>query len=123
MPSLTNRIALITGSVSGIGRGIAELFASIGAKVVVHGPDAEVASAAGDLADPAVCRQIVRSAVEEYGGLDILVNNAASTARASLEDSTLEFWDQMMAVNLRAPFLCLQEAVRVMKARGGGSIV
>jgi NAD(P)-dependent dehydrogenase (short-subunit alcohol dehydrogenase family) len=138
MASLTNRIALVTGSVSGIGRGIAELFASIGAKVVVHGPDAEVArakaeelraagheaaSAAGDLADPAVCRQIVRSAVEEYGGLDILVNNAASTARASLEDSTLEFWDQMMAVNLRAPFLCLQEAVKVMKAGGGGSIV
>jgi NAD(P)-dependent dehydrogenase (short-subunit alcohol dehydrogenase family) len=138
MASLANKIALVTGSVSGIGQGIADLFASIGAKVVVHGPDvaaargkAEALQAAGydaafvsgDLADPAVCRHLVRSAIERYGGLDVLVNNAASTARGSLEDSTLEFWDMMMAVNLRAPFLCLQEAVKTMKTRGGGSIV
>jgi NAD(P)-dependent dehydrogenase (short-subunit alcohol dehydrogenase family) len=138
MASLTNKIALVTGSVSGIGRGIAELFASIGAKVVVHGPEdagarekAEQLQAAGhdaafvsgDLADPAVCRRLVHFTVERYGGLDVLVNNAGSTARSSLEDSTLEFWDLMMAVNLRAPFLCLQEAVKTMKTRGGGSIL
>jgi NAD(P)-dependent dehydrogenase (short-subunit alcohol dehydrogenase family) len=138
MASLTDKIALVTGSVSGIGRGIADLFASIGAKVVVHGPDQEVARAkaeqlqadgheaafvAGDLADPAVCRRVVQFAVERYGGVDVLVNNAASTARGSLEESTLEFWDRMMAVNLRAPFLCLQEAVKSMKTRGGGSII
>jgi len=138
MASLTDKIALVTGSVSGIGRGIADLFASIGAKVVVHGPDEEVARAkaeqlqadgheaafvAGDLADPAVCRRVVQFAVERYGGVDVLVNNAASTARGSLEESTLEFWDRMMAVNLRAPFLCLQEAVKSMKTRGGGSII
>jgi NAD(P)-dependent dehydrogenase (short-subunit alcohol dehydrogenase family) len=138
MASLTNKIVLVTGSVSGIGRGIAELFASIGATVVVHGPEVaaarakaeqlqaaghEAAFVSGDLVDPAVCRQIVQSAVERYGGLDVLVNNAASTARSSLEESTLEFWDLMMAVNLRAPFLCLQEAVKSMKTRGGGSIV
>jgi NAD(P)-dependent dehydrogenase (short-subunit alcohol dehydrogenase family) len=138
MPSLTDKIVLVTGSVSGIGRGIADLFASIGAKVVVHGPDVETARAkaeqlqaaghdaafaSGDLGDPTVCRQIVQFAIERYGGLDVLVNNAASTARSSLEESTLEFWDRMMAVNLRAPFLCLQEAVKSMKTRGGGSIV
>ena len=72
---------------------------------------------------PQACREVVRTVIDRHGGIDILVNNAASTARGSLEDATLEFWDTMMAVNLRAPFLCLQEAVRSMKTRGGGSIV
>jgi NAD(P)-dependent dehydrogenase (short-subunit alcohol dehydrogenase family) len=138
MASLANKIALVTGSVSGIGRGIADLFASIGAKVVVHGPDEadarrtaeelraaghDAAFVSGDLGDPAVCRHAVQFTVERYGAIDVLVNNAASTARSSLEESTLEFWDRMMAVNLRAPFLCLQEAVKVMKTCGGGSIL
>ena len=138
MPSLHDKIALVTGSTSGIGRGIADHFASLGASVVIHGPvesDAQVIAeqlraagrdadaVAGDLRDAETCRQIVRWVVERHGGVDILVNNAASTARGSLEDATVEFWDLIMAVNLRAPFICLQEAVRSMKAQGGGSIV
>lgn len=138
MTSLHGKIALITGSTSGIGRGIATHFASLGARVVVHGPDRassntaaeelraagrEVDAVAGDLSSVAACREVVRSVVERHGGIDILVNNAATTARGSLEDATVEFWDSVMAVNLRAPFICLQEAVRSMKARGGGSIV
>jgi NAD(P)-dependent dehydrogenase (short-subunit alcohol dehydrogenase family) len=138
MTSLQDKIALITGSTSGIGRGIAAHFASLGARVVVHGPDAassnaaadvlraagrEVHAVAGDLTSVAACREVVRSVVEHHGGIDILVNNAATTARGSLEDATVEFWDTLMAVNLRAPFICLQEAVRSMKSRGGGSIV
>ena len=51
------------------------------------------------------------------------MNNAADTSRGSLEDAPVELWDAIMQVNLRAPFLCLQEAVRSMKARGGGSVV
>jgi NAD(P)-dependent dehydrogenase (short-subunit alcohol dehydrogenase family) len=138
MASLLDRVALVTGSTSGVGRGIADHFASLGARIVIHGPDEaeaagvagqlrsagyDAASVAGDLADPDACRRIVQFAVQRYGGVDVLVNNAASTARASLADSTLEFWDRMMAVNLRAPFLCLQEAIKSMKTRGGGSIV
>ena len=138
MTSLHGKIALITGSTSGIGRGIAAHFASLGARVVVHGPDAassnaaaeelraagrEVDAVAGDLANVAACREVVRSVVERQGGIDVLVNNAATVARGSLEDATVEFWDTVMAVNLRAPFICLQEAVRSMKSRGGGSIV
>jgi NAD(P)-dependent dehydrogenase (short-subunit alcohol dehydrogenase family) len=138
MSSLTGKIALVTGSTSGIGRGIAAHFAALGALVVVHGPEPADAAAgadalrsaghhadsvAGDLTSVAACREIVRSVVERHGGVDILVNNAGNTARASLEEATVEFWDAMMAINLRAPFLCIQEAVRSMKTRGGGSIV
>ena len=138
MPSLEQKVAVITGSSSGIGRGIAEHFAALGATVVVHGRDEarareiagrlqkeghEAAAVAADLADPEACRRVVRFAVERYGRVDVLVNNAASTARGYLEDAPLELWDHTMAVNLRAPFLCLQEAVASMKTRGGGSII
>jgi len=137
MASLKGKIALVTGSTSGIGKGIAAHFLSIGASVVVHGPDlagaksvadamlsgGDVDAVAGDLRNVDACRQIVRDVVSRRGGIDILINNAATTARASIEDATVEQWDTIMSVNLRAPFLLMQEAVRSMKTRGGGSIV
>lgn len=136
--TLQDKIALVTGSTSGIGCGIAEHFAGLGARVVVHGRRAdqahvvvdrlrraghEAACVTGDLAEVESCRRIVQFTIERYGGIDILVNNAASVARGYLEDAPVELWDAVMHVNLRAPFLCLQEAVRSMKTRGGGSIL
>ena len=135
---LTDKIALVTGSTSGIGRGIVDHFASLGARVVIHGRDEahareiaeqlrrdghQAAAVAGDVADVDACRRVVRVTIEQFGGIDILVNNAANTSRGYLEDTPVELWDTIMHVNLRAPFLCLQEAVKSMKARGGGSIV
>src|SRR4051812_8542138 len=137
MASLKGKIALVTGSTSGIGKGIASHFLSLGASVIVHGPDlagaksaadamrsgGDVDAVGGDLRNVEACREIVRDVVARRGGIDILVNNAATTARASLEDATVEQWETIITVNLRAPFLLIQEAVRSMKTRGGGSIV
>jgi NAD(P)-dependent dehydrogenase (short-subunit alcohol dehydrogenase family) len=138
MPSLADRVALVTGSTSGIGRGIADLFAALGARVLVHGLEVdageriaagirarggEAAFAGGDVADEAVCRGLVRTAVDRFGGLDILVNNAGIYTRASIATATVAFWDRMMAINLRAPFILTQAAIEPMRARGGGSIV
>ena len=136
--SLAGKIALVTGSTSGIGLGIAESLASLGAQVVIHGRNQDqartvverlrraghdAAEVVGDLADVETCRRAVRFTIERFGGIDVLVNNAANTSRGYLEDVSVELWDTIMDVNLRAPFLCLQEAVKSMKSRGGGSIV
>ncbi len=134
-------MAVVTGSTSGIGEGIAHAFAHEGASVVIHGrnrdsgrrviedivrrevPRERLSFFGADLADEAQCRALVRHAVERFGGLDVLVNNAADYTRGDIETTTVELWDLHMALNLRAPFILTQEAVRVMRERGGGSIV
>jgi len=138
MASLKDTVALVTGATSGIGRGIADHFASLGALVAIHGRDQALGTevvenlrasghdamfVSGDLSDVQACRRVVQTAIEWQGGVDVLVNNAAMTSRGYLENASVELWDDIMAVNLRAPFVCLQEAVKSMKTRGGGSIV
>ena len=142
MRTLTGKIAVVTGATSGIGRGIAEHFAALGANVVVHGRERsgeegdgqetvrrvraagrEAEYVDGDLTKEDVCRGVIRFAVERFGGLDILVNNAGDTSRGDLEHIAVERWDTIIAVNLRAPFILLQESIAPMRARGGGSII
>jgi len=135
---LANKVSVVTGSTSGIGRGIAEHFAGLGSNIVVHGRDRadgvetvrrvkavgrDAEYFDGDLTDEEVCRALIRFAVKRFGGLDILVNNAADTGRGDLEHIAVARWDTIMAVNLRAPFILLQESIAPMRARGGGSVI
>jgi NAD(P)-dependent dehydrogenase (short-subunit alcohol dehydrogenase family) len=135
---LKGKVALVTGSTSGIGRGIAVRLASLGARVMVHGRDAEaarvtldaIAGAGGegewhraDLADANACRDLVAATIARFGALDVLVNNAALTTRGDIEHAPLDVIDSLLAVNLRAPMLLIQAAIPHMRARGGGSIV
>ena len=77
-----------------------------------------------ELASAAACQEIIQRADAAFGRLDGLVNAAACTERGTLEDTTAEHWDKIMAINLRAPFLLIQGAVRIMQREGtGGSIV
>ena len=138
MSTLEGRIAVVTGATSGIGRGIAEHFAGLGADLVIHGRDradgletvARVRAAGreaeyfdGDLTDEGVCRGLIGFAVERFGGLDVLVNNAGDVGRGDVEHIPVARWDTIMAVNLRAPFILLQASIAPMRARGGGSII
>ena len=136
--TLGGKVSVVTGSTSGIGRGIAEHFALLGSNIVVHGLDRadgletirRVKAAGGDaeyfdgdLANEDVCRGLIRFAVDRFGGLDILVNNAADTGRGDLEHIAVARWDAIMAVNLRAPFILLRESIAHLRARGGGSVI
>ena len=138
MSTLAGKVALVTGSTSGIGRGIAEHFAGLGADLVVHGLNRDdgletvrrVRAAGrdgeyfeGDLRDEQVCRALVHYAVERFGGLDVLVNNAGDVGRGDIEHIPVERWDGIMAVNVRAPFILMQTAIAPMRSRGGGSII
>jgi NAD(P)-dependent dehydrogenase (short-subunit alcohol dehydrogenase family) len=135
---LDDKVAVITGATTGIGRGIAEYFASLGANIVVHGRERsdgletvrrvkaagrEAEYFDGDLTRDEVCRGLIQFAADRFGGIDILVNNAADTGRGDLEHIPLARFDTIMAVNVRAPFILLQASIPHMRARGGGSVV
>src|SRR5260370_34671601 len=75
----------------------------------------------GDLTSETVCRGLIRFCVDRFGGLDILVNNAADTGRGDLEHIAVSRWDLIMAVEPRAPFILMQESIRHIRVRGGGA--
>lgn len=138
--SLAGQVVVVTGSTQGIGAGIALKLAEHGAQILVQGRDSQraggekiveaIAAAGsqallvtGDLMEESHCRSIVRSAVSRFGRIDILVNNAGVVHRGTIENTSTELWDEIFAVNLRAPFLLCQEAVRHMKDRESGCII
>lgn len=135
---LTGKTALITGGGTGIGRATAVLLAGEGASVVVTSRRGEVLEETVDTirgkgGEAALCRADVSSAddakrmvgacLDEFGGLDIVVNNAAVVRPQQLPDIGEETWDFQMNVNLKGPFLVSQAAMPHLIERGGGSIV
>lgn len=138
MGRLENRVSLITGGASGIGRATALLFVREGAAVVVGDLDragglevVQQARAEGgravfvscDVARSADCRRAVRQTLEEFGRLDILVHCAGIIRRASVLNTTVEAWDRVMAVNVRSAFLLAKYAIPAMVEAGGGAII
>jgi NAD(P)-dependent dehydrogenase (short-subunit alcohol dehydrogenase family) len=135
---LQDRVAIVTGGGSGIGRATAELFAQHGAKVVVADfkPDgaravAESLRADGheaifvqvDVSDSAQVRQMVDVALETYQRIDILFNGAGALAPGNALDIDEQTWNRIIAVNLTGTFLCSKAALKPMIERGGGSII
>ena len=139
MTDLTGKTALVTGSVQGIGLGVAEALAAAGARIAVHGiagdaqieevcthlkrlgaPEAEFFH--GDLRDPAQITHLMQ-AVADWGGADILVNNAGIQHTAPLADMPHDMWQAIIAVNLSAAFYTMQAALPVMAERGYGRVV
>ncbi len=135
---LHNKVAVITGAASGIGRATALLFAREGATVVItdvnesagHAVTKEITNNGGraifELADvtrAADCKRVVETTVREFGGIHILFNNAGIIRRASVVELSEEDWDRVMAVNVKAIFLMCREVIPVMARAGGGSII
>jgi NAD(P)-dependent dehydrogenase (short-subunit alcohol dehydrogenase family) len=135
---VAGKVVIVTGAANGIGRGCAELLAEEGAQVVV----ADIQKDAGEAATRTIqqaggdalfqktdvtkeddCKQLVERAVERYGQLDGLVNNVGWFPRATLEKTTTELWEQVMAVNLRGAFYCCKYAIPEIQKQSGGSVV
>ncbi len=135
---LEGKVALVTGAGRGIGKGIAECLAREGAAMVVadiNGESAEaVAGAFRDAGGRAVAvatdvtkadqvAAMVETAVREFGGLDVAVNNAGVVGAEELENLTEDEWDRVMTTNVKSVFLCCKAEAPLMASRGGGAIV
>jgi 3-oxoacyl-[acyl-carrier protein] reductase len=139
---LEGRAAIVTGGGTGVGRATALALARRGCAVLVNysrsreGAErtAQEAAALGvkslahecDVADDAACRAMVETAVQVFGRLDVLINNAGVTKfipHERLEEVRSEDWEQILAVNLRGPFHCARAARGALAASGGGEIV
>lgn len=136
---LEGKVAVVTGAASGIGAGIARLFAEHGASVVLvdvaHGEHVEaqvhelsrhggtVVFHQADIADETAVASLGREVLDRFGHVDILVNNAGIFTQALVEDLSLADWDRVLAVNLRGTFLCSQTFLRSMLDRRSGRII
>jgi NAD(P)-dependent dehydrogenase (short-subunit alcohol dehydrogenase family) len=137
--NLKNKVALITGASKGIGEAIAASLAAHGAKVVINSrkqeeiekvaakinsAGAECLAIAGNTSDEASVKALIEKTVEKFGGLDILVNNAASNpVFGPIVQTEAWAYDKIMDVNVKAPFELAKLAYPYMKQRGGGSVI
>jgi NAD(P)-dependent dehydrogenase (short-subunit alcohol dehydrogenase family) len=130
----SGKVALVTGATSGIGQACAIAFAQAGAKVVCVGRKAEalkeieksigaeVLTIEADLAETEAADRVVARALDVFGGIDILVNAAGHISNGTIENTSLEAWDDMMNVNVRAPFQLMQKVLPSLIERRGNIV-
>jgi NAD(P)-dependent dehydrogenase (short-subunit alcohol dehydrogenase family) len=138
MGKITDRVAIITGATSGIGKATAILFAREGAKVVItgrrrdrgEGVVSEIRAMGGacrfiqaDHTDPGACSRVVKRTLAEFGRIDILFNNAGIVTKGTAETVTEEDWHNTLAINLTAVWRMSRLVIPIMRAQGGGVIV
>ena len=137
-PELKDKVAVVTGGAKGIGRGIALRLAREGMRVVIGDIDGQrllstaatleqlgtvVLPVEGDLGQSEFIRRLFEQTKDTFGGVDLLVNNAADLERRRLLDEHEALLDKQMAVNVRGPYLCSYHAGRIMRDGGGGNII
>src|SRR5262245_60318959 len=142
MKDKKHKVALVTGSATGIGRACALRFAENGFDVVVNYSRSEaearetlaLVEACGvkgmlmqcDVGSDAAVRDMLHAVEREFGRLDVLVNNAGTTwfiDHKNLEEMSEEKWDRILQVNLKGPFFCIRAAVPLMRKSSGGAVV
>ncbi len=138
-PSLKDRVVFVTGGASGIGESLVEQFGAQGSRVAFVDIDGAAGAAVAkriaeagapaplfvecDLRDIEALRDAIARTHDALGPIRVLVNNAASDTRHPVEEVTVEYWDDRIAVNLRHQFFAAQAVFPQMKAAGGGSII
>lgn len=131
---LANKVLLITGATSGIGKATALRFAQAGANIAAVGRDrvallelqsqvesagTQLLSVSADLSREGETESVVAKTVERFGGIDVLVNSAGHISSGTIENTSLSAWDAMLEINLRAPFVLMQKALpTIIKRRG-----
>ena len=136
--NFNDKIVVITGGAGGVGQTLVRLFAEAGARIMIADMDeaacrqvadearalgAEADYLAGNLRHKEYCERLIEETVMQFGGIDILLNNAGIIPRGTIEETSDEMWFTAMDVNLNAVFFLCRAAIPHMKQRGGGAIV
>ena len=134
----SGKVVVVTGAGRGIGRGIAQAYGAKGAKVIVaeKNPDLGMETEKSilytgglavyiqtDVSNPNDIEKLMKKTVEQYGAINILINNVGISKWKSPYEITCEEWDEIINTNLRSVFLCSREAAKIMKGQGGGAII